>query len=243
MQTVLSQLTSLPGVVGSLVCDLDGQLVARVFPPVFDVTDLQDAARTLADGATALDLSGETAELLDFRFKEGRLLVKPFTGSMLVVFCTKATNVQFLILLVAAAVAKLDKLRHAPPPGPAVPATATSPAATPATRPALALPAPTSPVTPAASAPDAEMDDGGDRRLKKRVAAPTKGLDELRRRLAEAAAGPRPGGAGTEVPAVKSPAAPAAAPAEGESKARKDETRAPGVPGMNRRKKDVVTGR
>ena len=196
MQTVLSQLNSVPGVVGSLVCNLDGQLVAQVFPPVFDTSALQDMSRTLADGATALDLSSETAELLDFRFKEGRLLAKPFTGSMLVVVCTKATNVQFLMLSVSAAVAKLDKLRPAPAPAPAA-----------------------SPTLPAAAkaAPAAARAAAG----AKKVAASTSGLDELRRRLAEAAAAPRPDGAGDA--SVESSAAPAA----GLPQAKQDEARTP----------------
>jgi predicted regulator of Ras-like GTPase activity (Roadblock/LC7/MglB family) len=183
MQTVLSQLNSVPGVVGSLICGLDGQLVAQVFPPIFDASALQDMSRTLADGATALDLSSDTTELLDFRFKEGRLLAKPFTGAMLAVVCTKATNVQFLTLSVTAAVAKLEKLRPTPP-------VAAAPAR----------------VTPAASAP------AGDPRAKK-VAAPSKGLDELRRRLAGAAA-------------VQAPATPAGA----EPRAKQAEAKDPSTP-------------
>ena len=183
MQTVLAQLNSLPGVVGSLVCGLDGQLVARVFPPVYDATALEDAARALTDGANGLDISSETAELLDFRFKEGRLLAKPLTGSMLVVLCTKATNVQFLILSLAAAAAKLDRLQQAQPRAPAVPADA--------------------PAASAASAPAGSAGRGAGSSSKKRVAAPTRGLDELRRRLAEAA-GPRPDGAEV-APAAKPP--------------------------------------
>jgi len=173
MQTVLSQLNSVPGVVGSLVCNLDGQLVAQVFPPVFDASALQDMSRTLADGATALDLTSGTTELLDFRFKEGRLLAKPFNGSMLAVVCTKATNVQFLMLSVTAAVAKLEKLR--PPPAMAAAAAPTTPSARP-------LP--------------------GDPRAKK-VAAPSKGLDELRRRLAGAAAAQAPAAPAEREPRAK----------------------------------------
>ena len=198
MRTVLSQLNSVPGVVGSLVCDVGGQLVAHVFPPVFDAAALQDVSRTLADGAMALDLSSETAELLDFRFKDGRLLAKPFSRSMLVVVCTKATNVQFLTLSVTAAVAKLDKLQPAPPP-----ATAHSPTA----------PAAASQVPPAGRAPAGA----------KKVAAPSSGLDELRRRLGEAA-GPAP----AVTAAVPAPAAPTGA----EPQARKNDPRTTTTPGL-----------
>jgi predicted regulator of Ras-like GTPase activity (Roadblock/LC7/MglB family) len=170
MQTVLSHLNALPEVVGSLVCTAEGQVAAQAFPPLFDPAALQTMVRTLADGTAALDLSSETAELLDLRFKEGRLLAKPFSGSMLVVLCTKAINVQFLILSVTAAVAQLEKLRRA--------AAQAAPARTPAAPPVLS----------STSAP-------ADARETKRVAAPTKGLDELRRRLTEAAAlAPTPAG-------------------------------------------------
>jgi predicted regulator of Ras-like GTPase activity (Roadblock/LC7/MglB family) len=189
MQTVLSQLNSVPGVVGSLVCDAGGQLVAHVFPPVFDAAALHDVSRTLADGAMALDLSGETAELLDFRFKDGRLLAKPFNGSMLVVVCTKATNAQFLTMSITAAVAKLDKLQPAPAPATAASATVSAAAA---------------PITPAARAPAGA----------KKVAAPSSGLDELRRRLAEAAATRAPAGL------------------EGEPRAKQNEARTPTKPGV-----------
>ena len=181
MQTVLSQLNSVPGVVGSLVCNLDGALVAQVFPPVFDSAALQEMSRTLADGATGLDLSSETTELLDFRYKDGRLLAKPFPGSMLVVVCTKATNVQFLMLSVTAAVAKLEKLR---------PASVTSPRGTETRR----------------ATPAAEAGRGGDPRAKK-VAAPSKGLDELRRRLADTSARPVADGSSPGLAHFQPPAA------------------------------------
>ncbi|GEJ56515.1 roadblock/LC7 domain-containing protein [Anaeromyxobacter diazotrophicus] len=196
MQTVLSQLNSVPGVVGSLVCDPDGQLTAHVFPPLFDVAALQDAARALADGAVGLEVTSDTAELLDVRFKEARLLAKPFGGSMLAVLCTKTTNVQFLTLSLGAAVAKLDKLRQATPAAPA--------------------PAPAAAPAPVASAPAPEAAAPG---AKRRVAAPTKGLDELRRRLAEGGAAARPGGA----------AAPATSAAEPQAKQDETTTSASGL--------------
>jgi predicted regulator of Ras-like GTPase activity (Roadblock/LC7/MglB family) len=195
MQTVLSHLSSLSGVVGSLVCDLDGQLAAQAFPAVFDVSTLQDMSRTLANGATALDLSSETTDLLDFRFKDGRLLAKPFGRSMLVVFCTKGANVQFLILSITAAVAKLEKLWQASAPDSPAP------------------PADTAPAALAARAPSGA----------KKVAAPTGGLDELRRRLGGAAATPRPEGAG--VAAVQPPA-------RREPQAKQDKPRTPTTTGL-----------
>lgn len=158
MQTVLSQLNSVPGVIGSMTCDRTGKVLAQAFPPLFDGALLQEAARAIADGAAGLDLAGEGVDLLDFRFAEARLSVKPFAESMLLVLSGRATNLQFLTLSVSLAAAKLA--RHEPAPAPA-------------------------PV-PAAAPPPAEgavARARGDGPAARRVAAPSKGLEELRRRL------------------------------------------------------------
>jgi predicted regulator of Ras-like GTPase activity (Roadblock/LC7/MglB family) len=164
MQTVLSQLNSVPGVIGSMACDKAGRVLAQAFPPLFDGALLQDAARVLADGSVGLDLANEGAELLDFRYAEARLSVKTFPGALLLVLSGRTTNLQFLNLSLSLAAAKLTKLQApaAPPPAAAAPADAVGPAA------------------------------GGDKdraRRARRVAAPTRGLEELRRRLG-AAKGP-----------------------------------------------------
>jgi predicted regulator of Ras-like GTPase activity (Roadblock/LC7/MglB family) len=207
VQTVLSQLNTIPGVVGSFVCDRDGQIQAQMFPPVFGANSLLDAARTLADITDALDFTSEAAELLEVRFKAGWLLAKPFPDSVLVVLCTEATNVQLLAMAVGAGVAKLDKLRQGPshPPDSTETVRRTAPSPTPA---------------PSALAHEVKQD--GDSTHRKRVAAPTKGLEELRRRLAGAARGLEgPSSAVGPVP-----------PTTGEHGQKPDEAEAPGSSGI-----------
>ncbi len=161
MHTVLSQLNAVPGVIGSMACDMDGRLLGEAFPPLFDAGLLKDAARVLSDGAVGLALATDSLDLLDFRFGEARLSVKPFPGAMLLVLSSRATNLQFLNLAVSLAAGKLAKVR---------------PASAPMSAPA---------VTGGAALPQDEEAADDDRR-NKRVARPTKGLEELRRRLAEA---------------------------------------------------------
>jgi predicted regulator of Ras-like GTPase activity (Roadblock/LC7/MglB family) len=163
MQAVLSQLNALPGVVGSLVCDVEGRVTCGAFPAVYDAVALQDTARALAGGVSALDLATHGAELLDFRYKDGRLLAKPFDGAVLAVLCTRSTNVQFVSLSLTAAVSKLEKLVRAPAASPAPP--------------------------PLPAADDAAPPQGAPQ-PGKRVAPPSSGLDELRRRLAQGGATP-----------------------------------------------------
>jgi predicted regulator of Ras-like GTPase activity (Roadblock/LC7/MglB family) len=161
MQAVLTQLNSLPGVVGSLVCTREGRVLAQVFPAVFDPGAIDEAARTLVDGATALSLGSEKDDQLDLRFRDVRLLAKPFAAQWLAVLSGRTTNLQMLILAMKAAIARIDKLEAAPPTAPP-----------PASGPRAAEPADTEPRLEASPRP------------KPRVAAPASGLEELRRRLA-----------------------------------------------------------
>ena len=161
MNVVLSQLNGLPGVVGSMVCTMEGRILGRAFPPVFEPATIDGVARLLVDGADAIQLASEQDDLLDLRFREVRLLVRPFSGTMLAVLCSRTTNLQRVVLSMAAAVARLEKAPKVAAPAPAPPE--------------LVAPAPPGP--------------GG----KARVAAPTKGLDELRRRLATLPARAGPG--------------------------------------------------
>jgi predicted regulator of Ras-like GTPase activity (Roadblock/LC7/MglB family) len=163
MNGVLSQLNGLPGVVGSLVCNPEGRVLAHAFPPVFDQGTVDEVARALTDGARAVTLTPEHDDLLDLRFREVRLLARPFSGATLAVLCGRSTNLQLVILSMGTAMVRLDKLLKSP----AAPSTAQGPAE----------------VAPLAQAPAARAVAGPGAR---RVAAPTKGLEELRRRLSEA---------------------------------------------------------
>jgi len=167
MQTVLTQLNAVPGVVGSMLCDGDGRCVAQAFPSLFDATLLGEAARVVADGTAGLELSAEAASVVDFRYGESRLLLKALARGTLLVLCSQDTNPQFLTPSLTVAASKLARLQAAPSTTPA------PPTAVPVTAPA---------------APGDEV--GGRRSPKLGVPAPTRGLEELHRRLS-ASKGPK----------------------------------------------------
>jgi predicted regulator of Ras-like GTPase activity (Roadblock/LC7/MglB family) len=184
MQTVVSQLNSVPGVIGSLACDREGRLLAHAFPSVFDGSLLADAARVIVDGTAGLELAAGQADLLEFRFADAHVFVKPFTGGVLLALAGEETQLQVLSLSVSLAAGKLAKLlpaqvpaRAAPEPPPPVAAAPAPPAITmvPA---AGSSPGNSSPRAVDAGKTDDDVGRGG------RVARPTKGLEELRRRLA-----------------------------------------------------------
>jgi predicted regulator of Ras-like GTPase activity (Roadblock/LC7/MglB family) len=143
MQAVLTQINSVPGIVGSMLCDEDGQLAAQVFPPLFDSSLMSEAATVLADSALGLHNATGAVELIDLRYNDARIVVKTMQQSYLILLCTKAVNMQLLTISLNVAIKKLERLFAAhkvqaespPVPGPApsaVPGISPHPAAAPA---------------------------------------------------------------------------------------------------------------
>ncbi len=152
MQPLLEGLNQVPGVVGSLVCAQDGRVLAHAFPPVFDASSLQDAATVLADGAAGLETVTGPIDVVDLRYPQARVIVKPMTSGHVLLLCSSAVNVQTLLITLSVAVKKLEKLAVAPAEEPAPIAAAPAEAAAWAE---AAPPAPEDPPSPEA-APEPE---------------------------------------------------------------------------------------
>jgi predicted regulator of Ras-like GTPase activity (Roadblock/LC7/MglB family) len=110
MQSVLNQLNALPGIVGSMVYDPEGQLLARAFPALFDVDSLASAAGVLLYGVSGLEAAAGRISKLDLRFGASRLVVRPITGANLLLLCTAQANLQFLNISIGMAIPKIEKL-------------------------------------------------------------------------------------------------------------------------------------
>jgi len=124
MQTVLQQINAVPGVTGCLICDEEGRLTAQLFPAGYDSTVLQGAAATLADSSVGLQSAAGEVDMLDLRYSEARIIVKPLPNAFLLMLCNKTINQQLLLISVNVAMKKLEKLV-------ALPAPATAPLAPP----------------------------------------------------------------------------------------------------------------
>jgi len=116
MQTVLSQLTTVPGVVGSMLFDPEGHVLSRTFPALFDDAVLANAARILADGTAGLETVTGKVTTLDLRYGDARIVVRPMSGASLVLLCASQTNIQLLNISTSVALPKLEKLVAARPP-------------------------------------------------------------------------------------------------------------------------------
>ncbi len=115
MQTLLSQLNTVPGVIGSMVCDVRGRLVAHAFPSLFDSEMLTEAAQVLADSVAGLELVTGALRLIDLRFGEARVVVRPLSDAFLLFFCSSSLDLQPLAISTSVAVPKIERLLVASP--------------------------------------------------------------------------------------------------------------------------------
>jgi len=133
MLTLLGQLNTVPGVVGSMLCDSEGRLLAGAFPAFFDEEILLQAAEVLADAPTGLESATGKIVGIELRFAESRVVLKLMAGAYLVLLCTAQANPQLLNISTSVAVPKLEKLvaahllEPAAAPAPVEPAAALAP--------------------------------------------------------------------------------------------------------------------
>jgi len=110
MEEVLKQINTVSGTIGSMVCDEQGQLLAHVFPPLFDKSMLSSAVAALSENLSGLDDMTGGVKLTDFRYQNGRIIVKPIDGGCLVLLCETTINLQLLTISLNVAIKKLEKL-------------------------------------------------------------------------------------------------------------------------------------
>jgi predicted regulator of Ras-like GTPase activity (Roadblock/LC7/MglB family) len=127
MHSLLRQLNAVPGVVGTLLSDAEGRLLAQAFPPLFDPSILLEAAAALASGSAGLEAACGPVRTIDLRYGEARIVVRPLHGASLLFLCNKGVNVPALAISVAVAAPRLERLAAArtapePAPDPPVPA-------------------------------------------------------------------------------------------------------------------------
>src|SRR5512133_86300 len=109
MQSLLEQLNTVPGVIGTMVCS-GGNVIAQAFPSLFGPPMLTRAARSLADGTPALETVTGTIGLIDLKYGDARVVVKPVSGAQLVFLCSASMNLQPLAMSTSITAPKIEKL-------------------------------------------------------------------------------------------------------------------------------------
>ena len=110
MQALLQSMSSVPGVVGGMVCVPEGRVVARSLPQGFDDALLEEAASVLADGCVGLDTVTGPLGLVDLRYAEARIVARPIEQGLLLLLCNKSVNLQLLLISLAPTAKKIEKL-------------------------------------------------------------------------------------------------------------------------------------
>jgi predicted regulator of Ras-like GTPase activity (Roadblock/LC7/MglB family) len=115
---VLKQLNAVPGVIGSLVCDAKGILVAHDFPPQYDEPRLRAAAQAVADRNSGLEAAVGIVGTVDLRFATARVVIRPVADGKIMFLCAPTANLQTLLLSTAGALRRLEELLGAAEPSP-----------------------------------------------------------------------------------------------------------------------------
>jgi predicted regulator of Ras-like GTPase activity (Roadblock/LC7/MglB family) len=98
MEEALKQIKTVPGTLGCMVYDAQGHLVSHVFPGIFDYKMLSAAVATVSENLPGLKDYTGGVKMIDFRFQNGRIVVKPVDGGCLVILCDGSINLQSLII-------------------------------------------------------------------------------------------------------------------------------------------------
>ncbi len=121
METILKDINAVVGVMGSFVCDGEGQIVARLMLNVFDEDLLSPVGRTMAQTIAGLKIA-QRCKIgdIDLVYDEGRLIVKSVDEGCLCILCVKRVNTPLLNLTLNVAAKKLEEKFKEPEPAPPV---------------------------------------------------------------------------------------------------------------------------
>jgi predicted regulator of Ras-like GTPase activity (Roadblock/LC7/MglB family) len=114
VQALLRQLNAVPGVIGSMVCDQEGQLLAHAFPPNLDVASIERAAAALGERTAALQTALGPVGMIDFRYANSRIVVKALSGVRVLFLCSPSINLQLLAMSTSGVSRQLEKVGAAP---------------------------------------------------------------------------------------------------------------------------------
>lgn len=110
MNATIQKLKDVPGVMGCLLADKNGNLLANVFPSIFDTAVLRENVGLLIDSTSGLKEMTGGVQLFDLRFELGRVIIKPLANYFLVILCQPSINIPFLMISLNVAVKGLDNL-------------------------------------------------------------------------------------------------------------------------------------
>ena len=110
IEDILAQINRVSGTIGSLICNEQGHLMAYAFPPIYDVPLLTSVVSVLTENLSGLDDMAGQVKMMDFRFQDGRVVIRILNGGYLALLCTPAVNLQLLNISLNVAMVRIGKL-------------------------------------------------------------------------------------------------------------------------------------
>lgn len=110
MLTVLKNLHSVPGVLGCLLIDDNGNVIANTLPSIYDEASQKEISTKVTQHFEGLqDFTGGVVAF-DMRFEHGRLIARKMSRYVLILLCQQTINVQLLQISLNVSIIKLEKL-------------------------------------------------------------------------------------------------------------------------------------
>jgi predicted regulator of Ras-like GTPase activity (Roadblock/LC7/MglB family) len=110
MHSVLKNLQVIPGIIGGLLADANGSLLAHSFPPLFEVSALQSICADINNIQVGMQDTSGGVKLLDLRFDHGRVIAKQMPTYFLLLLCEQQVNLPLLLISINVAVNNLKPL-------------------------------------------------------------------------------------------------------------------------------------
>ncbi|MDD2539925.1 MAG: roadblock/LC7 domain-containing protein [Desulfuromonadaceae bacterium] len=110
MHTIIQGLSSVPGVVGGMLSDEQGNVLANSLPSFFDEKDLKRASSMINDNVLGLHDTTGVVKLFDIRCELGRLIIRPLPHLFVVVLCQPTVNIQLLFISLNVAIKKIQTI-------------------------------------------------------------------------------------------------------------------------------------
>lgn len=110
MNKILQQINLLPEVIGSVVFNMEGEVVATELGTVTDSSKLEEICNLLTNHIEVLQQITEGVTTLDFRFTTARIIVRSLSGGFLLISCSTSVNTALLNISLNVSVRRLEKL-------------------------------------------------------------------------------------------------------------------------------------
>jgi len=111
MNKILNKLNSVPGVVGSMICNEQGHVMAHLFPQGIDTEVLKSVASLLTDNIPVFQECTGGTKTFNFKYEKGRIIVRQDHDRYYVLLCsnTVAVNIQIIDMIIDVASKQIDK--------------------------------------------------------------------------------------------------------------------------------------